>query len=164
MKRIPTEADWLAAINGLGSAARTALARLNDLEQIYRRGLRAVACEYRPGALPSLLALLLMRPMVSPQTVADMLQFSVAGASKLIQRAVAAGMLVEITKRKTWKAFLPPDLAVHFGFASPRRGRPRLDPPALPADRNMAAALDAFDTEMAAIDRLLSSRSNAGGA
>jgi hypothetical protein len=67
LKRSLAEADWVAAMNALTDAARTALERLDELELQYRRGLRALLIEYRPGALPRLLALAQARPMLSPQ-------------------------------------------------------------------------------------------------
>ncbi|MGQ7409859.1 hypothetical protein ACTGWG_12475, partial [Streptococcus suis] len=80
---------------------------------------------------------------------------SVAGASKLLERGVAAGLLVEVTRRRTWRIFLAGDLAIAFGYASPKRGRPKAEPPPLPADRSLSAVFDSFDEEMAEIDRLL---------
>ena len=80
---------------------------------------------------------------------------SIAGASKLLARAEAAGLLVEITQRRSWRQFLTPDLAIEFGYARPKRGRPEKAPPALPVNRDLAAVFDAFDSEMARIDRLL---------
>src|SRR3546814_9748503 len=62
-----------------------------------------------------------------------------------------------ITQRRSWRLFLPPDLAVEFGYAAPKRGRPAKEPPPLPASRDLTVAFDAFDQEMAAIDKLLTS-------
>ena len=44
-----------------------------------------------------------------------------------------------------------------LGYAASKRGRPAKEPPPLPASRNLAVAFDAFDEEMAAIDKLLTS-------
>lgn len=155
LKRTPADTDWAVAFNGLTRAAEAGLDRLHDLEQLHRRSLQTLLDEYRPGALPRLLALSFARPLLSPQSAADALRLSVAGASKLLDRAAAAELLVEITRRKTWRQFLTPDLAVLFGFAQPKRGRPRLTAPALPVSKDMADVLDAFDREMAEIDRQL---------
>src|SRR3546814_14240140 len=73
------------------------LERLHDLEKFHRNAQRAIVEAFRPGALPRLLALTHHRPLLSPQGVADALALSVAGASKLLERAVAADLLVEIT-------------------------------------------------------------------
>jgi hypothetical protein len=105
-----------------------------------------------------LLALTLHTPLVSPQGVADSLGLSVAGASKLLERAKQAGLLVEITRRRSWRQFLTPDLAAAFGYVSPKRGRPANEPPPLPASPALAQVFDAFDCEMAAIDALLAGR------
>ncbi|WP_337847830.1 hypothetical protein [Sphingomonas sp.] len=156
LKRQPADTDWLSLVRSLETAATTGLNRLDQLERLYRDAQRAVIGEYRPGALPSLTALSCHHPMLSPQSVADLLGMSVAGASKLLERAVSTGLLVEITRRRTWRVFLAADLAVEFGYAAPKRGRPRSEPPPLPASRDLASVFDAFDEEMAAVDRLLS--------
>ena len=78
--------------------------------------------------------------------------------SKLLERAAEAGLLVEISRRRSWRQFLTPDLATAFGFIEPRRGRPRNEPLPLPTDPKIAEAYDAFDREMAEIDAMLESR------
>lgn len=155
MKRTPGEDDWLATLRSLASAAETGLERLHGLERGYRDAQRAVAAEYRPGALPALLALIQHRPLVSPQSVAGLLAMSIGGASKLLSRAAAAGLLVEISQRRSWRLFLTTDLAVDFGFAEARRGRPRRESPPLPADRQIAQVYDDFDRQIAEINALL---------
>ena len=157
LKRKPDTDDWLAALRALERSAREGLERLHELEKYHRNAQRAIVDAFRPGALPRLLALTHHRPLLSPQGVADALALSVAGASKLLERAVAADLLVEITQRRSWRLFLPPDLAVEFGYAAPKRGRPAKEPPPLPASRDLTVAFDAFDQEMAAIDKLLTS-------
>src|SRR3546814_9779546 len=47
-------------------------------------------------------------------------------------------------------------MAIAVGYARPKRGRPAKEPPALPVSRDLAMAFDAFDQEIANIDRLLS--------
>lgn len=155
MKRTLSEADWHVSIRAVEASAIASLDRLEQLERIYRDAQRAIVAEYRAGALPRLLALIFHRPLVSPQSVSDQLGLSVAGASKLLDRAVAAGLLVEITRRRTWRQFLRADLAIAFGFAPARRGRPASEPPPLPADRDLAEVFDRFDQELADIDALL---------
>ena len=155
LKRTPADTDWATAFNALSRAAEAGIDRLDRLEQFHRRGLQTLLDEYRAGALPRLLALSQLRPLLSPQSVAETLGLSVAGASKVINRAVSAELLVEITHRKTWRQFLAPDLAVEFGFAQPKRGRPRIAPPAIPVSKDLARVLDAFDREMDDIDRML---------
>src|SRR3546814_18909315 len=76
-----------------------------------------------PGALPRLLALSQHRPLLSPQSVADQLAMSIAGASKLLDRAAAAGLLIEITQRRSWRLFLTPDMAIAFRSEERRLGK-----------------------------------------
>lgn len=158
LKRTLLAEDWLAVIRGVESMAVAGLDRIHALEQNYRAAQRAIVSEYRPGALPSLLALTFHRPLLSPQSVSNALDLSVAGASKLLARAASAGLLIEITERQTWKQFLVADLAVDFGFATPKRGRPKKALPPLPQDRTLTAVFDDFDAEMARIDALLATR------
>lgn len=155
LKRTLDTGDWLGAIRGIEAAAAASLDRLHTLENHHRLAQRAIVGEFRPGALPSLLALSMHRPLLSPQSVAGHLNLSVAGASKLLDRAVAAGLLVEITDRRTWKQFLVPDLAIEFGFASSKRGRPAAAVAPLPPDRSLGALFDSFDDEISKIDQLL---------
>ncbi len=162
LKRQPADADWLSVVRALEAAARAGLRRLDQIERLYRDARRAITEEYRPGALPSLIALSCHRPLLSPQSVADTLNMSVGGASKLLERAAATSLLVEITQRRTWRIFLAADLAVDFGYATPKLGRPSHEPPPLPPSRDLAAVFNAFDAEMAAIDRLLSPSAAAG--
>ncbi|QDK35595.1 hypothetical protein DM450_22970 (plasmid) [Sphingomonas sp. IC081] len=155
LKSRPNEDEWLATLRALERAARIGLERLHGLERHFRNAQRAIAAEYRPGALPALLALIQYRPLLSPQSVAELLSMSIAGASKLIERASMAGLLVEITQRRSWRQYLTPDLAADFGYLPAKRGRPTKEPPPLPVDRDLASVFDAFDREMAAIDNLL---------
>jgi len=157
MKRRPDDGDWLAVLRALEAAARVGLERLHELERHHRKAQRAIVAQFRPGALPRLLALSAHQPLLSPQSVADRLGLTVAGASKLLDRAVASELLVEITQRRSWRLFLVPDLARIFGYVKPARGRPQAEAPPLPPSRDLAATFDAFDAEMEAIDRLLSS-------
>jgi hypothetical protein len=156
LKQRPSDEDWLATIRALETSARHGLERLDKLERLHRHAQRAIAGQYRSGALPALAALTCHRPLLSPQSVANLLGMSVAGASKLLSRAASAGLVVEITQRRTWRLFLASDLAAEFGYARPTRGRPKLEPPPLPASRDLSSLFDAFDAEMAAIDAMLS--------
>lgn len=158
LKKTPQDADWLAAIRSIEASAAAGLARLDNLERLYRDAQRAILAEYRPGGLSALSALTHHRPLLSPQSVADLLGMSVAGASKLLSRGVDCGLLIEITERRTWRVFLAADLAVELGYATPKRGRPSKEAPALPASRDLAGVFDAFDQQMLEIDRLLAGR------
>lgn len=90
-KADPADTDWAAAFNGLTRAAEAGLDSLDDLEKLHRRAMHILRHEYRPGTLPRLIAFSLAHPLLSPQSVATALGLSVAGASKLIDRAVEAG-------------------------------------------------------------------------
>jgi hypothetical protein len=160
LKPRPNDDDWLVMLRGLERAATIGLERLHSLERHYRDAQRTIAAEYRPGALPALLALIQYHPLLSPQSAAELLCMSIAGASKLIERAATTGLLVEITQRRSWRQFLTPDLAADFGYVRPKRGRPAKEPPPLPVNRDLAAVFDAFDSEMAAIDNLLVRKSD----
>src|SRR3546814_12969129 len=105
MKPRPGEADWFTVLRDLASAAAIGLERLHGLERGYRDAQRTIAAEYRPGALPRLLALSQHRPLLSPPSVADQLALSIAGATKLLDRAAPAGLLISITHRPGWRIF-----------------------------------------------------------
>lgn len=155
LKRAPDDGDWATALRSLEANACAALDRLDALERLFRESQRTILAEFRPGTLPALLALAQHHPLLSPQTVSEKLKLSIGGASKLLERAASAGLLLEITKRRSWKQFLSSDLSVEFGYAPAKRGRPAKEAPPLPASRDLAAVFDAFDDEMAKIDRLL---------
>lgn len=156
LKRRPSDADWIAIFRSIQAAAKSGLDRLTILERLYRDAQRAIVHEFRPGALPSLAALAIHRPLLSPQFVSETLGLSVGGASKLLERGVSCGIVIEITQRASWRVFLATDLAVEFGYARPKRGRPLMEPPPLPASRDLTAVFDAFDQEMAEINHVLS--------
>src|SRR3546814_9322423 len=139
LKRRPDENDWLAFLRALEAAARIGLERLHDLERFHRDAQRAIVAQFRPGPLPRLLALAVHQPLLSPQAVANHLGLSVAVASKLLERAVTAELLVEITQLRSWRLFLPHDLAVEFGYAESKRGRPSIAPLALTATPALVA-------------------------
>jgi len=162
LKKIPQNDDWHAVLRATEANALAGLSKLDVIERLYRDAQRAIAAEYRPGALPRLLALSAHRPLLSPQAVADHLGLSVAGASKLLERAASSELLVEITQRRSWRLFLTPDLAVEFGYVKPRRGRPTQEPPPPPRDKRLATVFDAFDEEMAAIDEMLNRTRSSG--
>ena len=143
----------LAALRMMGAGARRGLALLDGLERDHRTAARAIRDARRPGALTALAALSLVRPLLSPVAVAEALNLSLSGAGKLLDRAARLGLLREISGRSTWKAYLPPDLAIAFGLAPAPRGRPRHVEPLAPADRDLAAVLAEFDREMAAFDQ-----------
>lgn len=140
-------------LKALIAAAGVSLTRLDAMEADRRRAIAAIAAERRAGLLPRVLALSQQTPLLAPQRVASRLRISLSGAGKLLARAAALGLLIEVSGRGSWRLYLVLDLAVTFGFANPTRGRPRSDPPALPHDRAIADILEAFDAEMIAFTR-----------
>lgn len=152
LKRKPDDTDWIAVMRSLEAAARTGLERLDQLERFYRDAQRAIVTQFRPGALPRLLAITAYQPLLSPRSVAGRLDITLPGASKLLERAAEAGLLVEITQRRSWRLFLPADLATEFGYTAPKLGRPAKEPPPLAASRDFAGVFEAFDQQMAEFD------------
>ena len=146
----------LPILRALTSAAEVGGDRLDAMEADHRRGIAAIRAEFRPTSLVRLLALISVRPLLSPQSVAKTLDLTVGGAGKLLSRAAELKLVIEVSGRRAWKLYLAPDLAVSFGFIPAPRGRPpRAVIEAIP-DRSLSEALDAFDREMAEIDQRLS--------
>lgn len=136
----------------LRRAAETGLQRLDAIEGDRLRAAGALSRARRPGSLLPLLALVQVQPVLSPRAVAIRLRLTISGAGKLLARAAASGLLVEVSGRQSWRAYLPPDLAQSFGFVPARPGRPLAPPPPTPA---LDAVLSDFDAEMRAIDERL---------
>lgn len=152
-----------AILKALASHADRGLETLDTMEAAHRASLRAIQGEYRPGKLPELLALSLSVALLSPARVAAALDLSIAGAGKLLERAATLGLVDEVSGRRSWKAYLTPDLAIGFGFRKSPVGRPRKEPPPLPQSRDLAAAFDSFDREMAEIEARLSRANRPAG-
>ena len=147
----PDDAMLRRLLKAVAQAAHDGLARLDAMETDRARAIAAIARERRPGLLIQLLAFVQHNPLLSPQHVSTRLQLSLSGAGKLLTRAAQLGTLVEVSGRRSWRTYLPPDLAVVFGFVPPPRGRPAA-PPALPHDRALLGVLEAFDAEIAEFD------------
>jgi hypothetical protein len=145
-----------ATCKALAIAAQRGLEMLDELERGHRAALRAVQAEYRAGKLVDLLALGLAMGMLSPAGVAKALDISIAGAGKLLDRAAGLGLIVEVSGRRSWKAYVTPDLAVAFGFRRPATGRPRKEIGPSIADASLSGTLAEFDRAMAEIDARLS--------
>lgn len=150
-RRVPQDVIR-AALRMLSAQARQGLLLLDGLERGHRRAARTLLGERRPGALRPLAALSMVRPVLTPVSVAADLGLSLSGAGKLLDRAAGLELLCEISGRATWKTYLAPDLAMLLGFVSPPRGRPRAEPAFPTSDAEMAAMLAAFDRDMAAFD------------
>ncbi|QYE37077.1 hypothetical protein KZX46_22030 (plasmid) [Polymorphobacter sp. PAMC 29334] len=138
-------------LKALTKAADDGLERLDAVEGDRMRGAATLAAALRPGKMVSLAALLQRRPLLTPLGVSRALRLTISGAGKLLARAAQHGLVVEISGRQAWRAYLAPDLAVKFGFAAQLAGRPPRPPE--PDTR----ALSRFDEEMAEIDIMLAS-------
>lgn len=136
----------------LRRAAEDGLARLERLESQARRSAAAIAGEHRPGKLADLGRIALARPCLAARTLAPVLDLTISGAGKLLERATRLGLLVETSGRGTWRSYVTPDVALALGLVAPERGRPRLPPPSSPA---LDPVLAAFDAELAALDARL---------
>lgn len=145
-----------ATLKAMASAGERGVETLDMMEASHRAAMQAILAEYRPGKLPQLLALSLSVGLLSPVSVAEQLDLSIAGASKLLTRAAELGIVVEVSGRRSWKAFLQPDMAVALGLRKPALGRPRKSPPPLAPSTELATLFADFDREMAAIDARLS--------
>jgi hypothetical protein len=108
--------------------------------------------ERRPGALTRLLALAQLRPLLSPQSAAHALGLTLSGAGKLLARAAALELLVEVSGRRAWRVYLVPDVAVELGLKPPRRGRPTSRLPTPDPAGPLSHVIAAFDREMAAFE------------
>lgn len=139
-------------LRGLQAAAADGLAQLDALERDRRRAASVLADCLRPGKLAALAALLPLRPVLSPTRIAADLALTISGAGKLLQRARSQGLVVEVRHRHNWRLYLPPDLAVRFGFIAAPRGRPASPPP---ASQDLEAILTRFDAEMLKFEQLL---------
>jgi hypothetical protein len=144
-----------ATLRALTASARRGLESLDRMEAGHRGAIRAIQSEYRPGKLPDLLALSLSVAMLSPARIATALDLSIAGAGKLLDRAASLGLVVEVSGRRSWKAYLAPDLAVTLGLRKAPVGRPRKSSEPAGDDLALSAALDDFDRRMAEIDARL---------
>lgn len=149
-------------LRGLARASEIGLERLRHLEDQRVRAAHAIGRATRPGRLSELLAWSLKFPVLSPRNVSNHLGLSISGAGKLLTRAEAAGLLVEISGRRAWKVYVTADMAIGFGLIDRPRGRP---PSPLRTATPLNETLSRFDAEMKAIDQRLAQlgvhRSNA---
>ena len=114
-------------------AARTGLSRLAQMEDAIIRFSAMLGSENRPGKLSDLGLLLLVEPILTPRNVADRLKMSISGAGRLLDRAAAKEILVEISGRDTWRVYSTKDVASALGLAPVPRGRPHSlpEPPSI---------------------------------
>jgi len=136
----------------LARSADHGLVVLDRLERYVQRGAAALSLERRPGKLADLVRLSLAHPLLAGRNVAGQLGLTISGAGKLLERAASLGMLVEVSGRATWRAYVSADLAVTLGLVAPVRGRPRL---AATDSKPVREILASFDDEMHAISARL---------
>lgn len=138
-------------------AAESGLEQLNRLEAYTLHAAASIAAEHRPGKLADLGRIALARPCLAARNLAPLLDLTVSGAGKLLERATRLGLLVEISGRETWRSYVTPDVALALGLVAPPRGRPRATPAPSPA---LDSILATFDAEMAALDKHLGTLGN----
>ena len=130
----------------LARSAEDGLTRLERLETAAQRAAATIGTQHRPGKLADLGRIALTRPCLAARSLAPMLDLTVSGAGKLLERATRLGLLIEISGRETWRSYVTPDVAVSLGVVAPARGRPCLMPTPSP---KLDSVLAAFDAEMA---------------
>jgi hypothetical protein len=148
----PRQALMKRLLKQLGSAADDGLARLDSLEKLARRSATVIAHEHRAGSLADLARLSFARPCLAARSLAPLLDITVSGAGKLLERATRLGLLVETSGRGSWRSYVTLDVAQALGITAPTRGRPRALRQPTPA---LDGILSAFDAEMAALDARL---------
>ena len=139
----------LRSLEAAAIAGRQSLKAIEDARAV---STAAILGERRPTSLRRLATLLMVSPVQSPEVVARRLKLTLSGAGKLLIRAAALGLVVEVSGRRAWRVYVVPDLAVTLGFVAAPKGRPALRPTLPPANRDLAAVLAQFDSELAAFD------------
>jgi len=84
--------------------------RALDLLRLRERWRSQLATARSSAALLRVVDALFERPTVTRQQVANLLDITPPGASKIVQRLVAAGLLVEATGRQRGQVFVAPEL------------------------------------------------------
>ncbi len=145
----PRPALFKRLLKQLRRVAEDGLARLDRLEEFRLKAAVVLAHEHRPGKLADLMKTCLTRPNLAARNLAPLLDLTVSGAGKLLERATRLGLLVETSGRGSWRSYVTPDIAIALGMRSSDRGRP----PSLSEPTGaISALLQQFDAEMAAID------------
>jgi hypothetical protein len=157
---------------GRGLGALPPLRRWRDL------ALASGAGRHGRSRMRDLVRLLMSRPIITGQIVADELGITPRGALNLIGEAEAAGLLQELTRRRSYRAWAVSPMAArirHRSVARGMRGRPgrSAEGTAVPADdfteegvsnsqapvardrSGEEAALAELDAALAAADRIL---------
>lgn len=135
-------------LRALADRADEGLTMHGLMERTRAHSLATVQAQRRPGALGRLMAMMQIGPLQTPEAVSRRLRLTLSGAGKLLQRAAELGLVHEISRRRSWRVYMTPDLAQALGFVRPARGRPPLLP--VPAADGLDKLLDDFDREMSA--------------
>lgn len=107
------EDEWLRRfLDGFAHAAEKGERTLGALQLARREWHRRLGSRRSTSRLPRLVDAMLALPVVAPAQAARVMGLTVGGATKLITELVALGILIETTRRKSWRRFLTADLAV----------------------------------------------------
>ncbi len=148
----PRERQLKRLLKALRSTAADGLKRLDRLEGWRLNFAAVLAEESRPGLLRDLGKLVLSQPLVTARLIADTFEITLSGAGKLLARAAAHRLLVEVSGRNSWRLYVTPDMGIALGMVSPPRGRPPSPPR---RTEELDTVLADFDKEMEEIDTLL---------
>jgi hypothetical protein len=150
----PEASGWagrlLGALADQADAERLALDRLEASWAGWHDGLGALRSNAR---LPRLLQLVASLPGLSSVFVAERLttphrSCTVAGASFLLKSLVARGVLVEASRRRSWRLYVPADLALLRDIVrppGPRKRKAAPDRQELLADERAPLSLDGIE-------------------
>lgn len=148
----PRERQLKRLLKALRSAAADGLERLDRLEGWRLHFAAVLAEESRPGLLRDLGNFVLPQPLVTARLIADTFDITLSGAGKLLARAAAHRLLVEVSGRNSWRIYVTPDVGIALGMVSPPRGRPPSPPR---RTEKLDTVLANFDREMEEINTLL---------
>lgn len=128
-----TERAWvdgsLARLVDAADGARRELAALALAVADWRHRLGRRRRHSRMDVLIDAIAAMLV---ATPVSIARRLGLSLRGASVMLEELAELGVLVEVTGRKSWKAFVPSDLVISLPGNHARRREARPRPPATP--------------------------------
>jgi len=101
---------WLGAfLEALAREADDGVDVMIKLRLSWMRWCRAIGPHRRQSRMPQLLALAATQPAVTPAMAARALGCTTRGAALLLEELVRCGVLVEATRRRTWKLFVTDD-------------------------------------------------------
>jgi len=143
----------VAVLDAIADQAGHELAALDRLDEAWRRwhGKVATLGARTNSRLPGLLHLVATLPAISPAYVvkawARTTPCTAAGASHLLRQLVALDIVTEATGRRTWRLYVPADLAHLRQFGrSVGASKGKIDPLDLMADDRAPMTLDGMTT------------------